>query len=117
MKPQLIMLAGPNGAGKSTFFRADLSELGLPFLNPHILAAETGLDSYDAAAQIADMRRILIGRRTGFITETVLSDPVGAKVGDLAQAVDAVDTMLAAHFPLAEGQANPNELPDKPYLG
>jgi uncharacterized membrane protein len=30
----------------------------------------------------------------------------------LAQAVDRVDALLAAHFPLAEGQANPNELPD-----
>jgi uncharacterized membrane protein len=35
----------------------------------------------------------------------------------LGQAVDAVDAMLAAHFPLAEGEANPNELPDRPYLG
>ncbi len=30
----------------------------------------------------------------------------------LAQAVDAVDALLVAHFPLAEGQTNPNELPD-----
>lgn len=30
----------------------------------------------------------------------------------LGRAVDAVDTLLVAHFPLAEGQANPNELPD-----
>ncbi len=30
----------------------------------------------------------------------------------LAPAVDRVDALLAAHFPLAEGQANPNELPD-----
>jgi uncharacterized membrane protein len=35
----------------------------------------------------------------------------------LGQAVDAVDAMLAAHFPLAEGEANPNELPDRPHLG
>lgn len=89
MKPQLIMLAGPNGAGKSTFFRTYLAELGLPFLNADILAAETGLDSYAAAAQVAEIRRILIGKRTGFITETVLSDPIGAKVGDLASAADA----------------------------
>ncbi|MCW5637293.1 MAG: TPM domain-containing protein [Rubrivivax sp.] len=32
----------------------------------------------------------------------------------LQAAVQAVDTMLATHFPLAEGQANPNELPDAP---
>jgi uncharacterized membrane protein len=30
----------------------------------------------------------------------------------LAQAVDRVDALLVAHFPLAAGQANPNELPD-----
>ena len=35
----------------------------------------------------------------------------------LAQAVDAVDAMLAHHFPLAAGQANPNELPDRAHLG
>ncbi len=31
----------------------------------------------------------------------------------LAQAVDAVDTLLAQHFSLAPGEANPNELPDR----
>ena len=31
----------------------------------------------------------------------------------LAQAVDTVGALLAQHFPLAEGQANPNELPDR----
>jgi uncharacterized membrane protein len=31
----------------------------------------------------------------------------------LADTVDAVDRLLAQHFPLAEGQANPNELPDR----
>ena len=35
----------------------------------------------------------------------------------LSQAVDAADAMLAMHFPLAEGQADANELPDRPYLG
>jgi uncharacterized membrane protein len=30
----------------------------------------------------------------------------------LAEAVDRVDALLVVHFPLAEGQANPNELPD-----
>jgi uncharacterized membrane protein len=31
----------------------------------------------------------------------------------LTQAVDAVDALLANHFPLAPGQGNPNELPDR----
>lgn len=34
----------------------------------------------------------------------------------LTQAVDAVCAVLAQHFPLQPGQANPNELPDTPVL-
>jgi predicted ABC-type ATPase len=86
VKPPLIVLAGPNGAGKSTFFTAYLSELGLPFLNADRLAAETGLAAYAAAAEIANLRKVLVERRIGFITETVLSDPVGEKVEFFANA-------------------------------
>jgi uncharacterized membrane protein len=32
----------------------------------------------------------------------------------LAHAVDAVDALLARHFPLMAGQANPDELPNRP---
>jgi uncharacterized membrane protein len=32
----------------------------------------------------------------------------------LMQAVEVVEAMLIAHFPLAEGATNPNELPDAP---
>jgi uncharacterized membrane protein YgcG len=32
----------------------------------------------------------------------------------LAQAIAEVDRLLLAHFPLGAGQANPNELPDRP---
>jgi len=35
----------------------------------------------------------------------------------LAQAVDEVTALLVRHFPLREGEANPNELPDQPVLG
>ena len=35
----------------------------------------------------------------------------------LNAAVDAVDALLARHFPLAEGEANPNELPNRPIVG
>jgi len=34
----------------------------------------------------------------------------------LSQAIDAVDALLVQHFALAEGEANPNELPDAPYV-
>lgn len=83
------MLAGPNGAGKSTFFQTYLAGLGLPFLNADVLAAEIGMEAYEAAAHIAEARRLLIEQRTGFVTETVLSDPVGAKVDGLANAAAA----------------------------
>jgi uncharacterized membrane protein len=32
------------------------------------------------------------------------------------QAIDAVDVLLTRHFALAPGEANPNELPDAPYV-
>lgn len=80
------MLAGPNGAGKSTFYETHLSGLGLPFLNADVLADKTGMNAYDAAGQIAEARRVLIRRRIGFVTETVLSDPVGEKVQLLVDA-------------------------------
>jgi len=34
----------------------------------------------------------------------------------LNQAIDAVDALLVQHFALAPDEANPNELPDAPYL-
>ena len=54
-QPLLVMLAGPNGAGKSTFFTSYLARLGLPFLNADVLAARTGMDAYEAAAQLTDI--------------------------------------------------------------
>ena len=34
----------------------------------------------------------------------------------LAAAIEAVDRLLCAHFPLAPGEVNPNELPDAPVI-
>jgi predicted ABC-type ATPase len=87
--PLLVMLAGPNGAGKSTFFEAHLKALGLPFLNADVLARTTGLNAYEAAEAIAGIRDQLIEREESFITETVLSDPIGEKVAVLAGAAEA----------------------------
>lgn len=87
--PLLVMLAGPNGAGKSTFFEANLRALGLPFLNADRLARETGMDAYEAARTIAAIRDGFIAKKESFVTETVLSDPVGEKVEVLARAADA----------------------------
>ena len=35
----------------------------------------------------------------------------------LTKALEQVTTLLVQHFPLAAGEANPNELPDAPVLG
>ncbi len=35
----------------------------------------------------------------------------------LTQALEEVSALLVAHFPLAAGQTNPNELPDEPSIG
>ncbi len=89
MKSQLVVLAGPNGAGKSTFYDAFLSESPLPFLNADRFAAETGVDSLEAARILDTARDRMIDDGIGFITETVFSDPHGAKLGMMRKAVDA----------------------------
>jgi predicted ABC-type ATPase len=85
-RPVVVALAGSNGAGKSTFFHAHLADTGLRFVNADDLAVEMGLGAYEAAELAASLRAGLVGQRESFVFETVLSDPVGAKVAELADA-------------------------------
>lgn len=104
MKPRLLMLAGPNGAGKSTFFRTFLADKGLPFINADQIAAELSLGAYEAAGVAEAIRVRLISERDSFVTETVLSDPIGAKVAFLKNAeVSGYDVTL-----IFIGLANPD---------
>lgn len=93
------MLAGSNGAGESTFYDAYMDSLALPFINADRVAMElragaralppelAKLPADQAAQRIADEERhASIVVRRSFVTETVLSDPVGAKVGMLTDA-------------------------------
>lgn len=89
MKPLLALLAGPNGAGKSTYYETFLSDPSLPFLNADVLAAESGLDSFEAARVLDARRARMIEAKEGFVTETVFSDPHGAKLDMLRAAVEA----------------------------
>ncbi len=68
------------------------------------IVADRGLNRHVSPAQWSE----LIARMSGAFKE-------GRFEEGLAQAVDAIDALLARHFPLAEGQANLNELPDAPY--
>jgi predicted ABC-type ATPase len=84
-RPIVVALAGSNGAGKSTFFHAHLAGSGLRFVNADDLAVEMGLGAYEAAELAATLRAALVGQRESFVFETVLSDPVGAKVSALVE--------------------------------
>lgn len=83
-RPIIVALAGSNGAGKSTFYESFLSDAGLRFINADELSASLGLSPYEAAELAASVRRELVNQRESFIFETVLSDPVGEKVEQLA---------------------------------
>lgn len=94
-QPVLVFLAGPNGGGKTTFFDVYLERLGLPFVNADRAAAilraarpEAPAEDIDrlAFAQAEDLRRALLEARLSFCTETVFSDPAGAKLGFLDDA-------------------------------
>jgi predicted ABC-type ATPase len=116
-QPLLVMLAGPNGAGKSTFFTSYLARLGLPFLNADVLAARTGMDAYEAAAQVAEARRVMVERRIGFVTETVFSDPVGAKVDFLAAAVEEGFDVRLIYIGIADARMSAERVKDRVRSG
>ncbi len=86
--PQLFFVAGPNGSGKSTFFEAYLDSLGLPFVNADRLALALGISASEAAAAADRLRNQMLQEGTSFITETVFSDPVNAKLKFLREAMD-----------------------------
>jgi uncharacterized membrane protein len=70
------------------------------------IVADRGLNRHVSAD---DWARIVAGMRDAFRAQRYEEG--------LSAAVDAVDALLARHFPLGTGQTNPNELPDEPTLG
>src|SRR5688572_8777870 len=97
MGPRLIFLAGPNGAGKSTFFESFLKEAGLLFVNADRIGAALGISDSEAAATADAARAQLLAEGVSFITETVFSDPVGAKLQFLRDAI-AADYRVTLYF-------------------
>lgn len=93
-RPILLFLSGPNGAGKSTFHRLFLRPLGLPFVNADAIALElretraVRAEEVDRLAfdRAEELRSGLVVQRTSFCTETVFSDPAGAKLELLRRA-------------------------------
>lgn len=87
--PSLLFVAGPNGAGKSTFFAEYLEPLGLPYVNADEIArrlrtadAAASRDEIDRRAfrEAERLRAALLEAGVSFGTETVFSDPAGAKL-------------------------------------
>lgn len=98
----LVALTGPHGAGKSAFYEQHLTDCGLPFINPdHLASTLVGASTEEKARQagpLADQEREdHLRRRVSFITETVLSDPVGDKVAKFAAARE-LGYFLDVHF-------------------
>ena len=70
------------------------------------IVADRGLNAHVDAAH---WERIIDGMRQSFRD--------GRFEQGLNDAVDAVDALLARHFPLQPGEHNPDELPNKPLVG
>lgn len=83
-RPIVIAIAGSNGAGRSTFHESFLADSGLRFVNADGIAKALNLSAYEAAEVAAAIRAALVRQRESFIFETVLSDPIGDKVDQLA---------------------------------
>lgn len=91
------MLAGPNGAGKSTYYRTFLSSSGLPFINADELVARLHIPVEEAATFADKVREEMLSAGESFITETVFSDPAGAKLDFLRKAI-AAGYQVELHF-------------------
>jgi len=116
-RPQLVFLAGPNGAGKSTFYELFLRDAGLPFLNADVVAAKTGIDSVSAARILDALRERMIEERRGFLTESVFSDPEGAKLAMLQRAVAAGYDVTLIYIAIASPALSAKRVEQRTRIG
>jgi len=106
--PTLVVLIGSNGAGKSTFHELNLAPSGLPFVNADNIARSLAgnfaaiTDEHSKVAMFhADaLRRQYVAEKQSFIMETVLSDPHGAKLEFMREAIAAGFFLLVIHIRL-----------------
>jgi predicted ABC-type ATPase len=117
MRPQLVVLAGPNGAGKSTFYDSFLAGSPLSFLNADLFAAETRIDSFEAARILDATRDQRIEGGLGFITETVFSDPHGAKLAMLRKAIDAGFDVTLIYIGIASPELSARRVDQRIAIG
>lgn len=80
----------------------------------YVLLAEHAIE---IVCDRAAARQVPQGHWDGLVARLREAFRAGRFEAGLAEAVDAVDALLAQHFPAAAGAANPNELPDRPLRG
>lgn len=105
-RPVIVAIAGSNGAGKSTFYTTYWKQTNLPFINADVIANARGIDAYAAAEVAESLRRNYLSRHESFVFETVLSDPVGAKVDFLAEAVESGFHVVFCFIALRDAEAS-----------
>ena len=105
-QPELVVLAGPNGAGKSTFYHSQLSPSQHLFVNADVLAQKLGLGAYESAALADRLRRELLYSGQSFIFVTVFSDPQGAKLEFLEEAVARGYRVTLCYIGLADANTS-----------
>jgi predicted ABC-type ATPase len=103
-RPIIVAVAGSNGAGKSTFYHAHLATAALRFLNADDLARELQVSSEEAARLANALREALVEQRESFVFETVLSDPVGDKLGFLRRAAEQGYTVVLCFIGIESAQ-------------
>jgi predicted ABC-type ATPase len=99
-RPLIVVVAGPNGSGKSTFYETFLSRTGLHWVNADHVARSLGADPYEASHIAEQFCAELVTQQESFVWETVLSDPVGAKVSFLTNAQARGYTVLLCFIDL-----------------
>lgn len=107
----------PQRADKSTFYDAFLADSTLPFLNADLFAAETGVDSLEAARILDATRDRMVEDRLGFITETVFSDPYGQKLAMLRKATDAGYEVTLIYIGIASADLSSRRIDQRLALG
>ncbi|MCO6454629.1 MAG: zeta toxin family protein [Pirellulaceae bacterium] len=105
-RPIVVAIAGPNGSGKTTFYHSHLAESGLRFVNADALARQLQIGPYEAAEAAAAIRSALIASGESFIFETVLSDPVGDKVGMLSGLAEQGYEVVLIYIQIPDSQTS-----------
>lgn len=115
--PRLVVIAGPNGSGKSTItdLHRELRDLPSDYVNADEIAKKLGIDAYKAASLADTQRNELLGHRTPFAFETVLSHP--SKLAVLTKAHQAGYDITLIYVGTEDPQVNLQRIQSRVQAG